>query len=323
METFPDLITIIVPMYNSAKTLSAVINSILQQSYKNIELLLIDDGSQDDTLKLAKQYAETDKRIKVFAIDHGGASAARNYGLKHMSGKYFSFVDSDDVISKEYISTLYHDLRRHQVDISICNCHIEKYKSGKIKRIPTACSLKKSKKGNIFEDFIKLDVLAYFSVCKLYKTELIRKYNIHFDNSLEIAEDQFFNRQYYKYITTYYFNDKPHYIYKNRKTSLSNDIKPSHVHSEIKNLIALCDFYQKNNIYWEEKAKIKCRDILMKKYFPPKNFNFQAKRFKQLNKILNLQTDIGAKTMYKLYSTMWYRYLKSKTKYTLRKFFKK
>lgn len=324
METFPDLITIIVPMYNSEKTLPTTIDSIIQQNYKNIELLLIDDGSQDDTLKLAKQYAEADKRIKVFTITHGGAAAARNYGLKHMSGKYLCFVDSDDIISKEYISTLYQDLHKHQVDISICNCHIEKYKSGKIKRFPTACSLEKSKKGNIFEDYIKLDILAYFSVCKIYKTELIRKYNIHFDNSLDIAEDQFFNRQYYKYISTYYFNDKPHYIYKIRKSSLSQDVKYDYIYSEIKNLIALCDFYRKNNILWEEQSKIRCRNTLMKKYFQPKdNFNFQTKRFKQLNKILNLQNATNTKSMYKLYSKMWYQYLKHKTRYTLLKFLKK
>ena len=95
------MISVIVPVYNSEKYLKTCIESILNQTYKNLEILLIDDGSTDDSLQIVKSYAEKDIRIKVLTKENGGQSSARNLGLDKASGHYISFIDSDDEISSD------------------------------------------------------------------------------------------------------------------------------------------------------------------------------------------------------------------------------
>ena len=96
MATDKPLITIIIPIYNVEKYLSKCLNSVIKQDYKNLEILLIDDGSTDSSGKIADEYGTRDKRIKVIHKENGGLSDARNYGLKLMTGDYVTFIDSDD-----------------------------------------------------------------------------------------------------------------------------------------------------------------------------------------------------------------------------------
>ena len=100
------LISIIVPIYNSSKTLDMCINSLLTQSYSNLEILLINDGSIDDSEEICKKCVELDKRCKYFYKDNGGLSDARNYGLNKISGDYVMFLDSDDCFSKYCTETM-------------------------------------------------------------------------------------------------------------------------------------------------------------------------------------------------------------------------
>lgn len=97
------MVTVIVPVYNTAPYLPRCINSILCQSFQRIELLLIDDGSTDNSLDICNQYREKDQRIKVFHKENGGVCSARNKGLKEMQGDFFMFLDSDDAIEKNII----------------------------------------------------------------------------------------------------------------------------------------------------------------------------------------------------------------------------
>lgn len=113
-----DLISVIVPVYNVSGYLRQCINSLLRQTYNNLEILLIDDGSTDDSGKICDEYIMKDKRIKVFHQDNKGLSGARNTGIKNMSGKYITFVDSDDFVSDNYIQELYKLLILNDADIS-------------------------------------------------------------------------------------------------------------------------------------------------------------------------------------------------------------
>lgn len=101
-----DLISIVVPIYNSEKTLIRCIESIICQTYKNIELIMIDDGSIDSSGEICDEYASRDSRIKVFHTKNSGISAARNMGLNNITGDYVMFVDSDDWIEKDMCSTM-------------------------------------------------------------------------------------------------------------------------------------------------------------------------------------------------------------------------
>lgn len=117
-STFP-LISVIVPVYNVEKYLERCVNSIIGQSYKQIEILLVDDGSTDGSGELCDRLSMVDKRIKVIHKTNGGLSDARNYGIDKSTGQYICFIDSDDVISDDYIEHLLDVLLKNDSDISI------------------------------------------------------------------------------------------------------------------------------------------------------------------------------------------------------------
>lgn len=113
------LISVIVPIYNVERYLRTCIDSIVNQTYSNLEIILVDDGSPDKCPELCDEYAENDNRVKVIHQKNGGLAHARNVGLENSSGKYVLFVDSDDFIACESIEYLYKGLVKQKADISI------------------------------------------------------------------------------------------------------------------------------------------------------------------------------------------------------------
>ena len=113
-------ISIIVPVYNVEKYLEECIDSIISQSYKDFELLLIDDGSTDNSLSICKKYEMIDRRISVIHQDNQGLSGARNTGLDHYTGSYVTFIDSDDKIHPDYLAALMKNIEENKADIVIC-----------------------------------------------------------------------------------------------------------------------------------------------------------------------------------------------------------
>ena len=101
------LVSIIVPIYKVEKYLKQCLDSILNQTYENIEIILVDDGSPDNCGKICDEYASNDKRIRVIHKENGGLSSARNAGLDVATGEYISFIDSDDYVSENFIKRLY------------------------------------------------------------------------------------------------------------------------------------------------------------------------------------------------------------------------
>lgn len=116
-----ELISIIVPVYNVEQYLDACMESILGQSYSNIEVILVDDGATDNSGKLCDYYAETDERVKVIHKENGGLSDARNKGISQAMGEYIMFIDSDDVVSSGFVEYLYKLLKDSLADIAICD----------------------------------------------------------------------------------------------------------------------------------------------------------------------------------------------------------
>lgn len=118
-EAENDLISIIVPIYNAENYIEKCINSIVNQSYGNLEIILIDDGSEDNSLLICRKFASEDGRIKVIHQENGGVASARNRGLSEASGKYIAWVDSDDSIGPDYVKQLCEKVREYDADISI------------------------------------------------------------------------------------------------------------------------------------------------------------------------------------------------------------
>lgn len=119
------LISVIVPVYNVEKYVGKCLNSITNQSYKNLEIIVVDDGSTDHSSSICKDYAKKDKRIKIVRQKNGGLASARNTGLKNTKSGYITFVDSDDWIEKNYISTLYNGISENNADISIVRFFVD------------------------------------------------------------------------------------------------------------------------------------------------------------------------------------------------------
>ncbi|QEO57200.1 glycosyltransferase family 2 protein [Francisella marina] len=113
------LISIIVPVYNTEKYLYRCLFSIVNQTYKNLEIILVNDGSTDNSLKICNSFAASDSRIVVVDKANHGSSAARNIGLEIFRGEYVAFVDSDDWVSLDYIETLYTNIKKYDADISL------------------------------------------------------------------------------------------------------------------------------------------------------------------------------------------------------------
>ncbi len=114
------LISVVVPIYNVKKYLKKCVESILNQSYKNLEVILVDDGSEDGCSVLCDEYKKIDKRVIVIHKENGGLSDARNAGIEIANGKYITFVDSDDYIEKDMIETLYKSVENNNAEISTC-----------------------------------------------------------------------------------------------------------------------------------------------------------------------------------------------------------
>lgn len=115
-----ELISIIIPIYNVEKYLDKCIKSIEKQTYQNIEIILVDDGSPDNCGEMCDKYAQADKRIKVIHKKNGGLSDARNEGVKISTGKYITFIDSDDYVEEQYIELLYKAIIQNNTEISQC-----------------------------------------------------------------------------------------------------------------------------------------------------------------------------------------------------------
>ena len=114
------IVSIIIPVYNAEKCLGYCLNSIASQTYRNLEIILVNDGSTDDSLKICNNYAFLDSRIRVIDIPNAGVSNARNVGLKAATGEYIEFADADDVLNPKMVETLVDKMDTYQSDLVIC-----------------------------------------------------------------------------------------------------------------------------------------------------------------------------------------------------------
>ena len=116
-------ISIIVPVYKVEKYLKKCVDSILAQTFTDFELILVDDGSPDDSGKICEEYAEKDARVRVLHKENGGLSSARNAGIEVAKGKYLGFIDSDDYIAEDMYELLYNTIIKEDADLSICGIY--------------------------------------------------------------------------------------------------------------------------------------------------------------------------------------------------------
>ena len=188
-------ISVILPCYNAEKYLSACLNSLLAQSMRDFEVIFVDDGSRDGSSAVARRYAERDARIRVFAQENQGVSAARNLGLSHARGEWVTFVDGDDELPPDAFETLLSGAAE-ETDVVVCphetfdeNGHVQPVwpdthwdrKSGKRKKHAAALRL------------IEGDCVLNIMCGKLIRRELIKREQIRLVSGVKMAEDALFN----------------------------------------------------------------------------------------------------------------------------------
>ena len=180
-----DLISIVVPIYKVEKYLPKCIDSIINQTYKNLEIILVDDGSPDRCGEICDEYAKTDRRIKVIHKENGGVSDARNVGIDIANGEYLGFVDSDDYLEHDFCEKMHMKLKEEKVDWIACN--FKKFGESEIiisKTITADCLI--TDKEKILEDFLTGYHYPRVVWGKLFKKEMLDKYSF---KNIKIGED--------------------------------------------------------------------------------------------------------------------------------------
>ena len=214
-----NLISVIIPVYNIEKYLSRCITSVVNQTYKNLEIILVDDGSTDGSAKICDEWAQKDERIKVFHIGNDGVSAARNLGIDNSNGDYICFVDSDDWLECDMIEFLLEKAVKYDSDITRCSYFTELMNGAGSPLVPDEIS-EFPTRNEIICELISKGVIAGAIWNKLYKRSAIG--DTRFDINLKYGEDLYFNyRIYNKNLSASFFNE-PKYHYFLRTGSVTN-----------------------------------------------------------------------------------------------------
>jgi glycosyltransferase involved in cell wall biosynthesis len=230
-------ISIIVPIYNAERFLYKCLDSIINQKYKNIEIILVNDGSSDKSGEICNKYADVDNRIQVLHIENQGVSNARNKGIELASGGYIGFVDSDDWIDEEMYSDMLNKLTTYNADIIMCGHVIYDGENERYVGFPW-------KQDSVieFEDIHKTVIPSFLapmdiygnkqqivmgSVCKcLFKRDLIKQNQILFDTQIKYTEDTVFIIQSFIKAKKVLFINTPYYHYrKERERKISTTQK--------------------------------------------------------------------------------------------------
>lgn len=242
-----DLVSVIIPVYNVEKYLCRCLDSVIKQTYKNLEIVLIDDGSTDNSGKICDQYKEKDNRIKVFHTENKGVSAARNLGIKNTYGKYIIFIDSDDFLD---LNTFEEVLEEN------CNYDLIAFSYYKLSNNDKICYDNRKEKETLTknETLIKIMDDRYFQGFtwnKIFKRNIIIENNLFFDENIRINEDLLFCIQFIENVNTIMYYSTPYYYYVQLNSSALHSKDINKFKTALKAYEEIEKIYIKNNVDME------------------------------------------------------------------------
>lgn len=209
------MISVIVPVYNVEKYLERCVKSIAAQTYKDLEILLIDDGSTDKSGEMCDDFQQTDSRIKAFHKQNGGLSDARNYGIEHSAGEFISFVDSDDYIDEKMLETLHRLITENDADLAVCSA-MDVFEGKEVTQVKEIKEFNLNKVES-YKYMLRGDGIP--SACnKLYKRQTVG--DVRFPVG-KLYEDGFFTPQILKKVEKTAVTSKPMYYYFRRADSIT------------------------------------------------------------------------------------------------------
>lgn len=297
-----DKVSIIVPVYNAEKYLGYTITSILKQTYQNIEIILVNDGSKDDSLIICQNYAAIDDRIKVLDIPNGGVSNARNCGIESSTGKYIQFVDSDDVIAENMTERLVETMCVYEADMVICGMRYMVLEGNRPvssndwlpQYLGKECVLSREKFVGDFSRILLYTVLLEGPCNKLYKQEYFENYGFRFPLDKELGEDFLLNLQYFgKLERIVFISDVLYYYLQWGKNSLTTCYRSDMFDNQTlllqeyeKFLRAQCVWKDENITYFYQYAVghvIRCINMVFDSRNGSKDTGVKAELFRILN----------------------------------------
>lgn len=250
-------LSFIVPMYNVEKMISACLTSLIHQTLPHIEIICINDGSTDGTLKIVKRFAKKDKRIRIISKHNEGQGVARNIGIRLAKGHYIAFVDADDYIMPDYAETMYALAIKDNTDLTFCDCVCLDHHTGKL--LPPIKSVNNSRLLSNFSNCVfsfeqtkhlYFDQITGVPWAKIYKTSFLRENNLYFPEHVRWEDYPFF---YKMYIHVKRANCTPQQLYVYRVNRLDSDC---HNFSDkgfafFKHFEIIEEVLRRNNYYYE------------------------------------------------------------------------
>ncbi|ONI37917.1 hypothetical protein AN639_06750 [Candidatus Epulonipiscium fishelsonii] len=259
-------ISIIVPIYNAQKYLDRSISNIMYQSFKEIEIILVDDGSNDNSLDICKKYAKEDNRIRIISQKNSGAGQARNAGIKLASpaSEYYMFFDADDFMETQMVETMYNAITSGNYDLVICNSNEISANTIAVQSTTKLTDKVYSTKQACRNDYIELMKLNCANTLwnKIYKASIIKEHNIKFP-SLPRGQDAVFNCDYFNYVNSMKTISDVLYNYVlNDLESRSKKFTPDNFNISLKRIKHWESVFKKWNI-WDKNAKVFLANYLL------------------------------------------------------------
>ena len=212
------LVSVVIAVYNGQNVIQDAIRSVQNQSYQNLEIIVVDDGSLDKTYSVVQLMANEDTRIKLIKQKNSGVSAARNKGIENASGKYICFLDADDTYSKEYIAQMVNCMTEYECQLVICG-YIEGKKEWKYNKLGRFSGQKICE-----EIFLLGENHRIFNPCwnKIFLLDIIRQYDVRFPVGMEMGEDEEFVLRYMVNISDFFVLDQALYNYSISDSSITS-----------------------------------------------------------------------------------------------------
>ncbi|HIT67887.1 MAG TPA: glycosyltransferase [Candidatus Merdisoma merdipullorum] len=293
------MISVIIPVYNGQKTIENTLESLINQTYRDIEIIVVNDGSKDNTIDLLKAWKE---KIRIIDKENGGVSSARNRGIQESQGEYLVFVDADDECKYDMIEKLYLAAKRNDVDYVISGFE-KRAHNRNIKYIYEDKLIKTREQIHNELNFIMTHGLnSVFS--KIYKKEIIVQNHITFDETLPLGEDYNFNLEYLLSSNSILYISDLLYIYMNENSTATFIYRENYYENRMNSLQKMDRTLKKNNLfnpfYGTLRTKIVFAEIfnLLKKQCPLT----KKEKYKKINKIKMdyINTNIHVRGKWKL-----------------------
>lgn len=233
------LISIVIPIYNAEKYLEECLNSIKNQTYKNFEVIMVNDGSKDDSETICMNFLRSDSRFRYLKKENGGVSSARNVGLDNVEGDYITFIDADDWVDENYLDLLITTVKKNHSDIVVSSYkqfnnidifYLRAY-SLQEKYLLNFERMNRDDFLTIFPKLMSTNVCFNNAVAKLFRKELVN--DLRFDTSIKYGEDLDFYFRLYLNVDSISYVDEPTYIYRSHGDSTTSNFNQEHAEQEL------------------------------------------------------------------------------------------